>query len=138
MITAAFAPMEDVKKLIYNDELYDRITDDSCPPKEDYILPEEGYIAVGGYIGGEIASLFMVHGKKMHFMALKQYRKQARLLLKESFKVYPYDVYCAIPSLYMSVINFAKNYGFKETSVESRAHKKNGILYDIHILEYEV
>ena len=126
-----------IVKAIY-DELYDRITDDNCPPKEEFKLPSEGYEAVGGYVDGKIASLFMVHDKKMHFMVLKPFRKFARELLDASFKVWPYTVYCEIPSLYKTVINFAKRYGFKETKLELLAHKKNGKLYDIHTLEYEV
>ena len=58
-------------------------------------------------------------------MVLKKHRKHARKLLDASFKRRPKPVYCEIPSLYMSVINFAKKYGFVEINKEPRAHKKN-------------
>lgn len=138
MITARKPCYEDMVKLIYDDDLYDRMTDDNCPPKEEFEIPTEGYEAVGGYISGEIASLFLVHNNKMHFIVLKPYRKHARELLKASFQKRPHSVYCEISSLYRPVINFAKNYGFIETSIEILAHKKNGQLYNIHRLEYEV
>lgn len=135
MITAAFASKEDVEKLIYDDELYDRITDDNCPPKEEFEMPTEGFQAVGGYIGGKIASLFMVHDSKMHFMVLKPYRKLASKLWMVSIGFMPCSGYCEVPSLYRSLINFAKKHGFIETKIELLAHKKNGKLYDIHTLE---
>ena len=138
MITASFAPIEDVRKLVYDDELYDRITDDNCPPKEEFEMPSEGYEAVGGYIDGKIVSLFMVHDKKMHFMVLKPFRKFAGKLWKVSIKFMPCSGYCEVPALYGSLINFAKKHGFIETGIERLAHKKNGKLYDIHTLEYEV
>lgn len=138
MITAYLCPIEDVRAVIYDDEIYNRITDDNCPPKEYFVLPESGYISVGGYVDSKIASMFLVHGDKMHFMVLKPYRKYARKLLKESFKVYPFNVYVEIPSCYMEVINFAKKFGFIEVGIEEKAHKKNGELYNVHTLEYEV
>ena len=138
MITAGICPLEDVKAVIYDDEIYERVTDDNCPPKEQFEIPPEGYIAIGGYIEGKIASIFLVHGNKMHFMVLKNYRKYARQLLDESFKCYPFKVYVEIPASHKPVINFAKNYGFKEIKIEKMAHKKNGQLYDVHTLEYGV
>jgi len=138
MITAREPCYEDVVKLIYDDELYDRMTHDDCPPKEEFQMPTDGYDAVGGYVSGDIASLFLVHDDKMHFVVLKPCRKHARELLKASFQKRPRSVYCEIPSLYRSVINFAKNYGFIEASIEELAYKKNGQLYNIHRLEYEV
>ena len=138
MITARKPCHEEVVKLIYDDDLYDRMTDDNCPPKEEFEMPTDGYDVVGGYVSGVIASLFLVHDDQMHFIVLKPYRKHARELLKASFQERPRSVYCKIPSLYRSVINFAKNYGFMEASIELLAHKKNGQLYNIHRLEYEV
>lgn len=138
MITANFAPIEDVKKLVYDDELYDRITDDNCPPKEQFEMPEDGYKAVGGYVDGEIASLFMVHDNKMHFMVLKPFRRLSSKLWKASIRFMPCSGYCEVPALYKSLINFAKKHGFIETKIEKSAHKKNGIMYNVHTLEYEV
>lgn len=138
MITASFCGIEDVNAVIFDDEIYDRIIDDNCPAKEYFIMPDSGYISVGGYVNGEISSIFIVHGKKMHFMVLKPYRKHAIELLKESFKIHPFDVYVEIPSCYIEVVNFAKNFGFKEIKIEESAHKKNGMLYNVHTLEYGV
>lgn len=137
MIKAHLCEYRDIAAVILDDEIYDRIIDDNCPPKERFIAPESGYIYVGGYVSGKIASAFIVHDGKMHFMVLKPYRKHARKLLRESFKAYPFNVYVEIPACYMEVINFAKNYGFEEVKIEENAHKKNGKLYAVHTLEYE-
>lgn len=145
MITARHATYQETCKLFYDDELYDRISDDNCPGKEDFELPPAGYEAIGGYISGEIASIFFVYydhvykeNNHMHFMVLKPYRKYARKLLDASFKIYPQNVFCEIPSLYRAVINFAKNYGFKEMQIRKQEYKKNGQLYDMHRLIYKV
>lgn len=137
MITIKIAPIEDVKTVVFDSELYDRITDDNCPSKEDFTLPTDGYTAIGGYIHGKIASMFIVHDSKLHFMVLKPYRLYAWELLRDSFKFYPHNVYVQIPSLYRPVINFAKNFGFIETKIDKKAHKKDNRLYDVHTLTYE-
>lgn len=133
-----YASKLDIETVIFDAEIYERISDDNCPPKEKFKVPFNDAEYIGGYVEGEIASLFVVHDKKMHFMVLKKFRKYARELLNASFCMRPKDVYCVIPSLYPEVINFAKNYGFKQTAVHKNAHLKNGILYDNHILVYEV
>lgn len=138
MITAKFVEADEVKSVIFDNELYDRITDDNCPPKEEFKIPEEGCKFIGGYLFDKLVSLFIVHGNKMHFMVLKPYRKYSKVLLDACFGRWPYSVYCEIPSLYKSVLNFAKKYGFKEVYVELKSHKKNGQLYDVHRLIYEV
>ena len=138
MITARFASLEDVKEVVCDNEIYNRVNDDNCPPKEEFEIPISGYTYVGGYVGDKVASMFIVHGSEMHYMVLKRYRKYARELLTESFKVWPYKVFVSIPECYKEVINFAKNYGFKEVDIEKKSHKKNGILHDVRILVYEV
>ena len=136
MITTGKSTYEEV--VVFINEFYDRITDDNCPPVELFVMPESGYDAISGYVSGGLASMFIVHGEKMHYMAFKPYRKHSKELLRASFKRRPKAVYCEIPSLYMEVVNFAKNYGFKEINVERLSHRKNGHYYDVHTLTYEV
>ena len=137
MITATLAPKEDIDRIIYDPDLYDRASDDFCPPVDKF---EMNYAAhfIGGYVDSKIASLFIVHGKKMHFMVLKGFRKHARDLLDASFEMWPHSVYVEIPSLYKAVINFARKYGFRQVRVDESMHLKNGRLYDLHTLVYEV
>jgi len=138
MIHADKATYGEVKKIILNREIYDRISDDNSPSREEFIIPFEHANFIGGYVDCKIASLFIVHGKKMHFMVLKEFREHANELLQSSFMLWPRDVYVEIPTLYRSVINFAKKFGFKEICVKENAHLKNGKLYDCHKLTYEV
>lgn len=138
MIHSEWALRHEIKQVLLDEEIYDRITDDNSPLREDYELPKEYINYIGGYVHGEIASLFIVHEKRMHFMVLKKYRKHARELLKESFKLWPRSVYVVIPTLHKSVINFAKKFGFKHMGIEKDSHIKNGKLYDCHKLHYEV
>lgn len=134
MIVARIAPREDIDRVLFDDDIYDRTTDDNCPPKEDVNIPYDLALYVGGYVNGRIASLYIVHGDKMHFMVLKGCRAHARELLEESIRFHPQRVYCEIPALYMSVINFAKKNGFTETKINKNKHLKNGKLYNIHTL----
>jgi len=79
----------------------------------------------------------MVHDKKMHFMVLKPHRRYSGRLWEEWFKLLPCVGYCEIPALYKSLINFAKKRGFREVKIKPLSHKKNGKLYDIHVLEFK-
>ena len=135
MITTGFASYRDVCTIICDYEIYDRINDDNSPPLNEYVVPRDGYIAIGGYINKQIVSLYMIHDRQIHFMVLKPFRKYAGKLWEALFLLHPHSGYCRIPSLYGSLINFAKRYNFKETSIDRLAHKKNGKLYDVRILE---
>lgn len=139
MICVGLPNKKDIEHILFDDEIYDRITDDNCPDKGGFQIPFKGCIYIGGYIDGHIASLFIVHNdNKMHFMVIKQHRQHAKELLAASFKMWPHDVYVEIPALYQSVINFAKNFGFVETEIKKDDHLKNGTLYDCQKLSYEV
>jgi len=138
MITARSSTTDEIDAIIFDEEIYDRITDDNCPPMNRFRMQYTGGYFISGFVGDEIASLFIVHGKKMHFMVLKPYRRFCHDLMTESFKLWPHDVYVEIPTLYRSVINFVKNFGFQEIDILKDSHLKNGKLYDCHKLTYEV
>jgi hypothetical protein len=137
LIEAHEASKSDIQAVILNDEIYDRITDDNCPPASEFDIPYEEAEYIGCYLCGRIAGLFVVHDDKMHFMVLKQYRPWASDLLKACFEYRPQSVYVEIPLLYKSVINFAKRNGFVEI-YSSGKHLKNGVEYDTKKLIYEV
>lgn len=135
-IKAKIARKNDVDRVIYDDEIYDRIGDDMCPPKEEFQFPYGELVTIGGYVDDKIASLFIVHkNNEMHFMVLKSYRKYARRLLKASFGLWPFDVWVNIPALYMSVINFSRKNGFVVSEIIKNGHLKGGKLYDCYILK---
>ena len=139
MIAAKVSTYDEVCTVIYDDEIYDRITDDNCPTKDKFVMPCCGYEAVTGFVDEQIASLFTVEeDSNMHFMVLKKFRKHADELWRESFKLLHKSGYCNVASKYMSLINFAKKRGFKEVEVVPKAYSKNNKLYDLHILKIEV
>lgn len=131
--------IDDICIILYDDEIYDRVTDDNCPKKEDFNLPDISNIDVlGGYIDNKIVGLFMVHDSKLHFMVLKKHRKYARSFLQKCLKLYEKPVYCEIPVLYNCVINFAKKSGFKLIAILKDAHTKNNKKFNVYKLLYGV
>jgi hypothetical protein len=131
-------PMEDVLKVLLDSEIYDRITDDTDPPKEKLGKANlSGWNIIAGY-KEEIASLFMVKDRQLHFYVLPQFRKYAREFLKQALKMYGQSVFCEIPTLYPETINFAKRSGFIESGIRRNAHMKNGKQYDLVRLEWAV
>lgn len=115
--------------------VYDRETDDRCPPVDDY-KPPDGPLYLLGLVNEEPASLFIEHDSQIHYMVLRKHRMQARELLNCSIETSRLKfMFCQIPSLYMEVINFAKRSGFVETGVSEPRFMKSGVLYPVHRLE---
>lgn len=140
MITACKPEISDIVEVMFDPEIFDRTNPDGTvqvKPCDLYKANFDGWNFIGGYVDGKIASLFIVKDRQMHFWVLKPFRKYSRELLDRSFGLWPYDVWCKIPSLYKTVINFAKNYGFEETDIEPDCYSKDGKLYDMHILEFK-
>ncbi len=131
-----YSTKAEVDRVVYDPEIYDRISDDNSPPLEAFQMVYLGTM-ITGYVNGEVASLFHVVSGKLHYMVLKPYRRHARALLRQAFELYPHPVWCSIPALYMEVINFALNFGFRRFAIEEKGHKKNGEFYDCHLLEYD-
>ncbi len=129
MINLRQVTTQEAEKVLFDPEIYDRISDDLCPLTVD--LPDIDYW--GGYIGDELASITIYHpfrdGLKIHFHVLKPYRSMARHLLDISL-LYEGPIYVEIPTKYQSVINFAKNAGFTEIERRFNSYCKNGKLYD--------
>lgn len=131
MIEIKLPSKNDIDTVIYDPWCWDRTTDDNCPSPEDFKIPYDDFAWVGGYVNGQIASLYMVsYTGKMHFQVLPAYRMQAHNLFESSFTHYGRPVYCVIPVLYQSVINFVKKHKFKETLRFIKDHVKNGQRYD--------
>jgi hypothetical protein len=137
MISAGIASLDDISEVMFDDEIFDRTNDDFSPKRDGLDIKKanlNGWVFIGGYVQGKIASLFSVYGSQMHFWVLKPYRKHARELLNKSLELWPHDVWVKIPSLYQTVINFAKKAGFKEFYCEESSYMKNGKLYNNHYL----
>jgi hypothetical protein len=137
MISADLPTRAEIALVMFDDEIFHRTNPDGVI--NSYKIEGAnlaGWHFIGGYVDGLIASLFIVKDDQMHFWVLKGYRKHARGLLAASFSKWPKDVWCEIPALYQSVINFAKNYGFIQTGINRNSFMKNGKLYDKIVLRY--
>lgn len=129
---------KDIDTILFDPEIYDRITDD-ITYGADIRVPYDKWFFLGAYIDGKIVGLFYVHDDDwMHFAVLKKYRKYAKEILNKCLKLYPFSIYCIIPTLYKTVINFAKKHNFKQDCVLLKNYLKNGKAYDSVKLVYEV
>jgi hypothetical protein len=139
MITAKAPNRDEIARMIFDPEIFERSKDDFAPDPLNCDIHKADlsqHEFIGGYVDDEIASLFVVHKGVMHFSVLKHYRRYARELLDVSIKIWNKPVAVEIPSLFRSVINFARNYGFVETHITEDFFVKNGKKYRKHHMEY--
>lgn len=130
-------PEKDVLAVILDDEIYDRHTDDTDPPKHKLGAANlSGWVTLCGYVEGNIASLFLVKDGQLHFYCLKPYRRHARTLLNQALKTHRKPVFCEIPVLYLETINFALKAGFRRLQRKRDAWVKNGQIYDVEVLRW--
>ena len=125
----------EVARVLYDDEIWERITDDHCPPREQFPVPPLHYL--GGYVDGTIVALYSLHtdtarheGWRMHFMVLKAHRRLASLFIAAFLELSPRPLYVVIPKCYRSVINFAGKWGFDLYAIDLNAYRKGGRSFD--------
>jgi len=138
LIEVRIPDIGDILSILFDDEIYDRISDDTCPPKEDYDFPEHGLKNIGCYLDDKIIGLAIIEENgKLHFQVLKAYRRHASKCLKACLKEIDDPLFCEIPLLYMSVINFAKKHGFSESGINDDTYIKNNKEHKILKLIYK-
>lgn len=139
MIDTRIIGPEAAAEVLNDPWVYDRITHDDSPASVDEYPADAFY--VGGYVNGKLVAVSIVHlfdisevvGYKFHYQVLPSYRRYARVLLYEALTIIlPIfkRLYVEIPTLYPSVINFARKAGFREVSVTRDSFLKNGHIYD--------
>lgn len=123
---------KDIDLIFFDDEIYNRIADDTCPAKEDFNLSYEIFDFLGCYFNNSIIGLANIEKTgEFHFQVLKPYRKYAREFLKKSLEIFDRYLFCQIPTCFRSVINFAKNNGFREVKMtDNKQFIKNNISYN--------
>lgn len=139
MIEIAEPTREEIDLIIFDDEIYGRISDETCPTREEFKIDYEKFEQwIGFYLCGEIIGLAMIGTDgDFHFQILKIFRKYAREALQECLKSVSRNLYCEIPTCFQSVINFAKNNGFKEVGLSDSYFLKNKINHNMVKLTYE-
>lgn len=128
---------KEITSILLDEEIYDRISDDSSPNREDYVLYKKARF-IGAYLDGKIIGLVIHHDRRMHMQILKPYRSKGHFLIRKAISMIDDDrIYAKIPSRYQSVIDFARLEGFKEERVIKNNYVKKGKTYDTHIMVYE-
>ena len=143
MIVKKTTNADDIKAILCQGAIYECITDDECPPVEEFEPPtDQDYLYVGGYVNGEIIAIMVYHeymdGNECHIQVLPEHRKQYAKDFAEqalSFRG-TLPLYAEIPDLYKNVLNFACSFGFKVISKRDNDYVKNGVYYNMNILRY--
>lgn len=130
MIEINIPTKEEIDFITFDPEIWERISDDTLPPKEQFKLSYEIFEFRGFYIEKKLIALASIEKDgNFHFEVLKPYRKFSREILRICLSHLEKSVYCIIPSLHRSVINFAKKNGFKEIGESGKFFIKNKIIY---------
>lgn len=139
MIEVKEPTKEEIDLITFDDEIYSRSMDDTTLTKEQIkkIFPYNLFKFLGCYLDGKIIGLSSIENGRFHFEVLKPYRKHARECLKASLEQLEKPLVCEIPTLYKSVINFAKKSGFKELGESINIYRKDNINYKMIRLRYE-
>ena len=129
---------EEIKQVLCHPVIYDCISDDNCPTADKFEPPESAqYIA--GYVDNDIIGLMIYHrvteGLKCHIQVLPEYRKLysrkfAQMALKFG-EAKNATIFSEVPTLYPNVIEFAKEFGFKQIGNIRDSYTKKGMVYDV-------
>lgn len=125
---------EDIDKIFFDEEIFDKISDDNCPKKENFIIPYDSFRWFGVYLENNIIGLVMLEPNNyMHFQLLKEYRsKFLNEALEKVFDALEKPIFLEIPALYKNAVLVAKRHQFKENGVSDFIFKKNGISYKVN------
>jgi hypothetical protein len=132
---------QEIRTILCNKEIYDTISDDYSPQADDFTLPFDGYRYIGGYVNDEIIAVMVYHayrdGNKCHVQVLPQFRESHAAQFGEQSLLFKgtQPLYAEIPDLYGNVLDFAHKFGFKIIETVKNDYIKNGIGYNMNILE---
>lgn len=135
----------EIEKILLDPVIYDCISDDNCPPIEEFKAPiGKGYTYIGGYSNNQIFGVMIYHNKSgktyCHIQVLPEYRAEfsqefAKKALDEQLQ-YGDEVWAEIPTCYDNVLRFALSFGFRQVDKQKDAYLKNGEKSDIIVLRY--
>ena len=136
--------IEKIKAILCNKAIYATIGSDDAPPLNEFEPPvNDEYIYIGGYVDGVIMALMVYHkylnGNECHVQVLPEFRKEYALKFGEQALNFrgTRPLYAEIPFLYQNVLSFALINGFEIVGEKENAYTKNGIKYNVNILEYK-
>jgi hypothetical protein len=134
MIARQTTDSAEIKRVMCHPDIYPRISDDTCPPADEFEPPVDRAEFIGGYLDGEIFGLMIYHRKSKgifcHLQVLPEYRQKytrefTRMALAIGLSKNAH-IYAEIPDCYPEVINLAKKYGFKPVEKVEAYRVNNG------------
>ena len=144
MIVKATESVEDIKAVLCDPAIYDKISDDNSINSEYFTPPiNNDHLYVGGFVKGECVAIMVYHtykdGLTCHVQVLPEFRKEYAQEFGEQSLLFrgTLPLYAEIPKLYGNVLNFAKLNGFKVIDTVKDDYLKNGVRYDIDVLRYK-
>lgn len=129
----------EITSILTDQEIYDRIADDNCPPREQFKLHDPfGSQYFGGYADGKLIGLIIHHDGKIHVNILKDFRKahKREFLRSVLSRIESGRIWCEIPGLFPQIVRFAEDEGFREEKIIKDKYVKNGKHYDTHVMVY--
>ena len=127
MIARETKNIDEIKSILFDDEIWNRVKADNC--NSEFI---EDCKYIGCYLDGKIVGVGMYHQVEdftmCHMNILKEHRKTIGLEFgKEALKHSPSDtLYTNIPEIFPGIMRYVEALGFKLVSVVKDAIKKDG------------
>lgn len=126
--------LEEIDSIIKDNDIYESISDDRCPPKEDFKMPYEDFKFLGVYLKKKIIGLMIIEDdNRVHYQVLPEHRKEcADEGARKCLLLLQRPIFAEIPTLYPNVVGFVKKHGFKKFKKIDRTLLKGGQSYDIN------
>ena len=140
MIIAETRNIDEIKSVLCDPWVYDRITGDNAPDASDWTPPLEGEHYLKCVASHAIVGVSNCHPInevcwECHIQVLPDYRRYAHSFMDASIK-WTWDntpakkLVVQIPSFYKDVIKFVQEHGFTIEGVNQKSHLKHGALWD--------
>lgn len=136
--------LKEIESILFDNYIWDCISDDNTPNKEDINLLNYCHKYVGGYTDdGCIFSIMCYHyiNKELfcHIHVLPKYRKEYALEFgKKVLENETETLYTKIPYNHRHIVNFAKKFGFEVIDYYDDGSIKNGKHYKTYKLKREI
>ena len=132
-----------VKELLSDDELFDRVSDDSMT--YDKFNPSVSGAYLGMFHNGDLIGFWWLIPDNaitidVHCNILKEHRHLSAIMVDEFYKYITSEfktankLICKIPTTYIDVYEFTKKHGFTDEGLDRQSVKKSGKILDRHIL----
>lgn len=135
----------DIESVMKHPAIYDRITDDDCPPSEEWNLNESSGSFLVGYVDDRPIAVMAFHQDGewfCHIQVIPEFREYADEFARRSLDWFFENMglnvlFAKIPENYPNVIKFAQKFGFELDSMFPIKHIKNGVEYSqsLYLLE---